>query len=218
MGQYTFGPAVDGIFVQQDPKQLLVQGKYDPNVRFMVGHTSNEGLGFTPTNVTSDTTYNSFVEGLLLGSDADADVLSDIESTVYPPVSNDTQYSSEFDRAALTSGDIIINCNAVELSRAYGNQTYAYLFAVAPGVHGQDFVYTYYSFNTSSNSTVGQVLQEYIVSFVTNGKPTTTVSGAPDIDFYGADSELVELDTDGITKKMDPSADHGCEWWLDLVS
>jgi carboxylesterase type B len=185
----------------------------------MVGHNSNEGLSFTPNNLTSDAAYNDLVAGYF--PTAGDDVLSYIESTLYPPVSNNTLYSSNYGRAVQTSGDVLINCNAVAISREYGNHTYAYLFAVTPGYHSQDFVYTYYSPNSfaMANSTVGYVLQEYIVNFVANGKPTTTVPGAPDMDFYGADSQLVRLDTSGITKATDPAAKDSCSWWgLNLVS
>lgn len=220
-GQYTFGPAVDGDFVTQDPKQLLSHGQFDAAVRIMTGHNSNEGLSFTPTNLTSDSEYNVFLRNYF--PSADTDVLSYIAGTLYPPVFNTSLYGTNRARAGLTLGDVIIDCNNVALSRAYGNQTYGYLFAVAPGYHSQDYSYTYYNAGSLSaagiNSTVAYALQDYIASFVTHGKPLTTIPGAPGMDFYGADATLVRLDTSGITETTDPAANERCQWWqLGLVS
>jgi len=47
-GQYTYGPVVDGSFVPLQPGQLLAQGRFDKDVRVMVGHNANEGALFTP--------------------------------------------------------------------------------------------------------------------------------------------------------------------------
>ncbi|KAJ9667826.1 hypothetical protein H2201_002012 [Coniosporium apollinis] len=220
-GQYTFGPAVDGDFITQDPKQLLSHGQFDAAVRIMTGHNSNEGLSFTPTNLTSDSEYNVFLRDFF--PSADADVLSYVASTLYPPVSNTSLYSTNRARAGLTLGDVIIDCNNVALSRAYGNQTYGYLFAVAPGYHSQDYSYTYYNAGSplaaGINSTVAYALQDYIASFVAHGKPLTTIPGAPDMDFYGADASLMRLDTSGITETTDPAANERCQWWqLGLMS
>lgn len=42
-GTFSYGPVVDGNFAPQLPGQLLAQGRFDKDVRVMVGHNSNEG-------------------------------------------------------------------------------------------------------------------------------------------------------------------------------
>lgn len=47
-GTFTYGPVVDGTFVPELPGKLLLEGRFDRNLRIMVGHNANEGLLFTP--------------------------------------------------------------------------------------------------------------------------------------------------------------------------
>ncbi|GME34433.1 Carboxylesterase [Neofusicoccum parvum] len=214
IGQYMFGPSVDGDFVTADPKQLLIHGQFNPNVSLMVGHTANEGYGFVPTNLTD---YNGFFTDYFPSTDAD--VLAYIEDTLYPPIYNTSFYNTTSSRASRTIADSTINCNARALAAAYANNSYAYNFAVAPAIHGSDYSYTWYGSVAVSNSTIADTLQDYVISFVTTGKPTTTVSSVPDMEVYGSAAVTVNFDTSGIIKTTDMAANERCAWWeLDLMA
>lgn len=41
-GGFAYGPVVDGDFTPALPGQLLARGKFDKNVKVMVGHNANE--------------------------------------------------------------------------------------------------------------------------------------------------------------------------------
>lgn len=208
LGQYIFGPSVDGDIVTADPKQLLIHGQFNRNVSLMVGHAANEGFGFVPTNLTD---YNAFLSDYF--PNTAADVLAHIEDTLYPPVYNTSFYNNTSARASRTVADSIINCNAGALAAAYANNSYAYNFAVAPAIHGSDYSYTWYGSVAVANATIADALQDYIISFITTGKPTTSVSGVPDMEVYGSEAVAVNFDTSGIIKTTDMAANERCAWW-----
>lgn len=203
LGQYIFGPSADGDLITADPKQLLIHGQFNRNVSLMVGHAANEGFGFVPTNLTD---YNAFLSDYF--PNTAADVLAHIEDTLYPPVYNTSFYNNTSARASRTVADSIINCNAGALAAAY-----AYNFAVAPAIHGSDYSYTWYGSVAVANSTIADALQDYIISFITTGKPTTSVSGVPDMEVYGLEAVAVNFDTSGIIKTTDMAANERCAWW-----
>lgn len=54
-------------------------------------------------------------------------------------------YTSITGRAALVMSETRVTYNTVYFNYASKNTTYAYLFAVTPGTHGQDVSYTFYN-------------------------------------------------------------------------
>jgi carboxylesterase type B len=46
-GDFTFGPVVDGLLVPDLPGKLLLDSKFDHNLRVMVAYNPNEGLVFS---------------------------------------------------------------------------------------------------------------------------------------------------------------------------
>ncbi|KAF4539595.1 Carboxylesterase [Lasiodiplodia theobromae] len=208
LGQYIYGPSVDGDLITADAKQLLIHGQFNPNVSLIVGHTESEGYGFVPTNLTD---YNAFLSGYF--PETAVDVRAYIEDTLYPPVYNTSFYNNTSARASRTVADSIINCNAGALASAYANNSYAYNFAVQPAIHGSDYSYTWYGSVAVANSTIADALQDYIISFITTGKPTTSVSGVPDMEVYGSEAVAINFDTSGIVKTTDIAANERCAWW-----
>ncbi|PVI01297.1 carboxylesterase family protein [Periconia macrospinosa] len=214
--QFTFGPAVDGDYVTQDPKQLLSHGQFDHSVRLLASHASNEGKDFGPPNVTSDADYNHFIRDFYPSADDKA--LEHIRTNLYPPVSNTSIYRNNSGRAALTISDSILDCNVATLSSAYGDRGYEYLFAIPPGVHTQDLPYTFYHQGSNAsavvaNSTVARAIQEYLISFAYGERPTTSLENAPDFNLYGASAAILSLDNNGIAQTKDPAANQRCDWW-----
>jgi acetylcholinesterase len=109
----------------------------------------------------------------------------------------------------------IFTCNTNYLSTAYGNQTYSYLFAVPPAIHGLDIGYTYFTGGaasvTVSNRTIAIALQEFITSFAENGKPAA--DGIRSFDMYGPNASVLRLNVTGIDQVRDSNANARCAWW-----
>ncbi|KAL1651391.1 hypothetical protein SLS58_000731 [Diplodia intermedia] len=225
----SFTPSIDGDFVTQDPKSLLRHGLYDKSVKWMVGHNTNESYTLTAA-VTSDAQVDAYIQAVL--PNTPTAVLEYLTTTLYPPVSNGTAaalYSTPFERLALMVGDATILCNAFALSSTAAsarNETYAYLFAVSPGYHGQDVPHTYYDPGSALssgdggfaatlpfNATVATVLQDYITSFAVTGVPASALDGLPSFVEYGEDANLVSLSGAGIGVQADPAANERCKWW-----
>lgn len=61
------------------------------------------------------------------------------------------------------------------------------------------------------NTTVAFALQDYISSFVVDGKPVG--AGYPDIPSYGSESSLVDLSGTDIVVAPDDIVAARCRWW-----
>ena len=103
-GQFTYGPAVDGLFAPAIPGKLLLQGSFDTSLKIMVGHNADEGLLFTSPAITNDTTLNQYI--LSAYPTIQPAVASYVENTLYPPNMTNgtlgtTGYSDETGRVDL---------------------------------------------------------------------------------------------------------------------
>lgn len=216
-GSYTYGPAVDGDFVPLQPSQLLAQGRFDKDVRVMVGHNTNEGTYFTPPNINS-------TDDIAVQLRANFPYIPDISlryltNTLYPAVFDGRYpYRTQYARASLIVAEGIFTCNTNFLSTAYGNKTYSYLFAVPPAFHGFDVVYTYYTGGQVSsiptgvtNRTVALALQDFITSFAIEGRPSA--EGVMEFRTYGPDARVLELNATAIAERRDTNANARCNWW-----
>ncbi|KAL1623549.1 hypothetical protein SLS56_008253 [Neofusicoccum ribis] len=219
-GSFTFGPSVDGNIVTQDPKYLLNHGQFDKSVTILVGHNTNEGLLFTPP-LYNDSDFVAYVQASY--TSAKPAVINYITDTLYPAVYDGSYgYKDVVGRASVVLAESSFTCNAFALDRAYKNETYAYLFGVFPGLHGQDVPYTYYNpdapsissyTGTATNQTVAFALQDYIISFAVSGIPDSPVDGLPGFPIYGEDAEVVSLNSSSISEAIDPAANARCKWW-----
>lgn len=218
-GQFTFGPMVDGVFVPALPGVLLKNGQFDQSLKIMVGHNSDEGDLFTPPYVTNETAFDAFLQTYQIPAASD-DVVEYVETVLYPPVFDGSYpYTTEFERMSLLIAESVITCNTQYLDLAFGNETYAYLFDIPPGLHGIDLPYTFYNGYTSTlddgaavNGTTAIAFQDYITAFVLTGNPNG--AGRPEFPIYGADSIVLDIDydLDGATQ-VDPVANSRCTWW-----
>lgn len=112
-----YGPTIDGTFVQEDPKVSLRVGKFDESVKLIISHNSNEGLVLVQAVHTSEE-YVTLVRNIL--TRANDTTINYVTNILYPPVFDGSMgYAHNYQRAAKTAGDIIINCNAASLSSAY---------------------------------------------------------------------------------------------------
>jgi carboxylesterase type B len=142
-----------------------------------------------------------------------------IVNTLYPPVFDGSLgYTNNFERGSLIVSEGVFTCNTNYLSRAYGNKTYSYLFAIPPAIHGQDVAYTYFQGGAAStsptgvtNTTIAIALQEFITSFAENGVPDAM--GVKQFNMYGPDATVLELNVTGIEDVRDSNANARCAWW-----
>lgn len=213
-GTFIYGPVVDGDFAPALPGQLLAQGRFDKSVRVMVGHNANEGAFFADPYVQNETAYEDYIRTDF--PSISEDVLAYMTQTLYPPVFDGTYgYTSHFERIALATAEGIFTCNTFYLDRAFGNKTYAYLFAVPPAFHSFDVAYTFYIGDGPSaflpNTTVAVALQDYITSFAKFGRPSA--KGMRMFNLYGPDAAILDLNQTSITQIMDPTANGRCDWW-----
>ena len=58
---------------------------------------------------------------------------------------------------------------------------------------------------------IAVALQEYITSFVTNGRPSGP--SLPMFPIYGNVTDIIDLNATSITEIMDPVANARCNWW-----
>jgi carboxylesterase type B len=213
-GTYTYGPVVDGLFAPQQPAQLLAQGRFDKSVRVMVGHNADEGAVFTSTSLTSDTALRAQLEQSYVNTPPS--FMDHVLKTLYPPVFDGSHgYTNNYQRGSLIVAESAFTCNTYYLSRAYGNETYSYLFAVPPAIHGQDVAYSYYNGEGASSSvanvTIALALQAFITSFTETGVPDA--AGVKQFNMYGPDANVLELNITGIEEIRDPNANARCAWW-----
>lgn len=213
-GGFTYGPVVDGLFVPLQPGRLLATGRFDKDVRIMVGHNANEGALFTPFYIPSDSALESQLEGSFVNIPKKS--IDYITKTLYPPVFDGTYgYTNQFQRGSLIVAEGVFTCNTEYLSRAYGNTTYSYLFAVPPAIHGQDIPYTYFPGGAATsqvaNVTIAVALQDFIASFAETGVPDA--EGVKQFNMYGDDASVLELGITGIDEIRDSNANARCAWW-----
>ena len=215
-GQFTYGPVVDGLFAPALPGKLLLTGQYDKSLNLLVGHNSNEGLLFTDPRITNTAGFLQVLSTNFPNLPHSSETY--ITETLYPPIFDGSKgYTNEVGRVSLAIAESTFSCNTNYLARAYKNNTHNYLFSVPPGIHGEDVPYTF--FNGAPGAAAASViapktataLQEYITSFVINGRPSGPQ--LPDFPVYGSGAEVQDLNATSVMEIKDPAANERCLWW-----
>jgi carboxylesterase type B len=218
-GEFVYGPEVDGTFLPEYVGKLLASGQFDHSVEVMVAHNSNEGPLFTDPHIIDNASFDAFVATLF--PSGNKTLIGYVTNVLYPPVFDGSHpYSNNIERAVLLNSEMLVLCNTFYLDTALSNTTFDYLFAAPPGTHGADLPYTFYSgpfdssYDTAElNATVASILQDYILSFVKTGSPSTAVAGLGGFARYGASAQTMRLGIDGIGMTTDPAANQRCRWW-----
>ncbi|KAI9824842.1 MAG: hypothetical protein M1819_000794 [Sarea resinae] len=212
---FVYGPSIDGTLIQDSVGKLLLEGKFNSDLKLMIGHNENEGTLFTPNNITTDADVAWFANTLF--PTAKSDIISYILDTLYPATYDGTYpWTTPQERAKLLVEESDFSCATNAFARAFDNETYNYMFSVSPGIHGIDLLWTFYDGPglTSlivKNGTVATDLQSYITAFASNGNPNSDL--APQFNAYGSDSMLQNLNVTGIGPLADPTANNRCQWW-----
>lgn len=218
-GAFTYGPAVDGLFVPKLPGELLLHGQFDKSLKVMVGHNLNEGLSFSSPFIQNETGFSTYIRTTLPA--ATAATINYITQTLYPPVFNGSYgYTNQLQRTALLVSEFSFTCNTRYLDTAFDLKTYSYYFTVPPGLHGEDISYTFFNGDVTTlddgspvNATVANALQAYITEFAQTGNPNE--AGVPFFPIYGTNSstQVLSSGSDFGTQIKDTTANGRCTYW-----
>ncbi|KIL84943.1 carboxylesterase type b [Fusarium avenaceum] len=212
-GTFVFGPTIDGDLVRDDPRSLLVTGRFDKSVEVFMGHTPNEGLGFSPPAVTDA----EYVQGLQdLFPHAIPRVIDHIADTLYPPIFNSSLYSDNVRRMGLTVTEAVFTCAVPALGRGLAranSSAYGYVLEDGFGLHGSEGAFAYYDGNDTVNRTLAYTLQDYLTTFAAHGLPKSEIDELERLVPYGENGNIVRMSSAGIDQERDPAANARCEWW-----
>ncbi|KAH6716393.1 Alpha/Beta hydrolase protein [Leptodontidium sp. MPI-SDFR-AT-0119] len=214
---FTYGPAVDGVFVPKLPGELLAAGLFDKSINVMAGHNSNEGLLFASPFVQDNDAFRSFVKTMV--PTISANQLDYITTILYPPIFNGSySYTSQIDRTALFISEFFFTCNTRFVGLAYEGKSWSYYFNIPPGFHASDISYTFFTGDTSTgtNATVAKTLQAYLTSFTSTRNPNR--ADVPFFPTYGANASTQVIGTSGLGTQLPDSVGTGlaaqrCAYW-----
>lgn len=218
-GTFQFGPAPDGSYVPDLPEKLLASGQYHQGVKVVVAHNTYEAQKYTDPAATNSSAFDTYMD--LYFPEANASVLEELSTSLYPAVYNDTSlpWTTPFDRLLTAISEFTFTCHAYFIGEALGTtvgaDAYSYLFSVPPGIHTLDVYYSYYVNSTWSstvtNVTTAQYLQRYLTTFAAEGDPNH--SGLPDFPVYGSSHTDLNLNETFVNTLTDPAANARCDWW-----
>jgi cholinesterase len=213
---YITDPGIDGSFVPQLPGQLLLHGGYDQSLRVMAGHQVNEGFALTTPFLPND---EAFKENIILVSfnDASNDTIDLLMNTYYPaPADGQYDLLGQIARGRDLVTEALFTCNANYITRAFGANSYSYVFSVPPSIHAQDLPYTFFNGpappvgGSVENATLALIMQDYFTNFAITGDPN-----GPELpyfpDYSGGMSQNLNLTF--IDQIPDYLANERCLWW-----
>jgi len=205
-------PVVDGDFVPALPGKLLLQGNYDKSLKVMAGHNIDEGIEFMDPFAQDEERFEADMR-IYFPTITDT-AIQYISKTLYPPVFDGSiGYTTPTVRMDLLITEAFFTCSTNILARAYGDQTYNYIFTVPPSLHGDDIAYTYYNGPSASvkNDTLAVIMQEYFTNFAISGNPNGP--DLPHFQTYGTGNVVQNLGLDTIGPVPDNAANPRCLWW-----
>ncbi|KAJ5350822.1 hypothetical protein N7541_008549 [Penicillium brevicompactum] len=218
-GSFAYGEVVDGSYVPDTPAKLLLEGRFDHDVKLMIARVEDEGLLFTGPDSNDTHILEKAVRDFVQVSDETAKHITDV---LYPPIYDGSYgYTDPVQRWALFVGDWSLNCNGDYLRRAYDNQTYSYQFNIPPALHAEDIPYTFY-YNGSTlgsiffnrpvaNITVALAIQDWITSFTLYGEPKSKLT--PDFPEQGSEALLMDVRLDSFGLIRDRIDGPRCQFW-----
>ncbi|KAL8825079.1 MAG: hypothetical protein Q9191_004629 [Dirinaria sp. TL-2023a] len=210
----VFAPSVDGAFVPDLPGRLYSEGRYIKSLNVLSAHVANEvPKPLSDPTATTDSDYDNFIKQKF--PSASPAVQSYIINQLYPPIYNGSQpYKTPLERITLTIGDLIINCNAYALQRAYKTRgIHSYIFSIPPAVHAQDLAYTFYPDNEKQTIVpIALDIQQYLVQFIRTGNPNR--DGLAPFPAYGNQKAVLNFTTEGVEAAVETAANSRCDYWL----
>ena len=146
-GLFKFGPTVDYGYVPRLPGQLLLNNTYHKGIPMILGHTSLDGLLFTPPWIRDDEALANYMGGLYpYTPDSVMDIMKK-DSYYSIPDKEKTPEITKINAVSDLLDDIAVSCNNHYLTNAVvTNDTatpiWRYLFSARPAIHGSDLFFT----------------------------------------------------------------------------
>jgi len=210
------GPAVDGPYVPDLPNRLLA-GR-DLNAVALVGHNSHEGNLFVDPSIVTDAAFDAYISNKLFSLYSPASQ-EHIIKTLYPArYDGSNGYKTVKERLGLLISEAFIGCNAFGLASAaaHGNGSFGYVFAVSPGLHGQDIAYSFFTPGKESphveNVTVAMEIQRYLTRFAIMGNVKGADGDSP-IPDYKQGEMILNISSEGSSLVRDDMMNMRCQWW-----
>ncbi|KAF7918536.1 uncharacterized protein EAE98_009779 [Botrytis deweyae] len=168
-GSFLYNPTAWGDFAPESPAKLLKNGEFLHDVQLILSHVFNEGGQFAKSFEDQGTTVPGFLD------------------LAFPNVTKDEKewiletYHSGYNDAedvAMIIGDATFRCHVTYTSDAKSDQVWRQRWnTVHSRSHGGDLLYLFYQpFVPVASIRAARILQDYVVTFVTSGNPTTTVT------------------------------------------
>ena len=146
-GLFKFGPKVDDGYVPRLPGQLLLNNTYHKGIPMILGHTSLDGLLFTPPWIRSDQALRDYMLDLYPATpDTVLDTMK--KYTYYGiPDKKETLEITKINAVSDLLDDIAVSCNNHYLTSAVVKNDsttpiWRYLFSARPAIHGSDVPFT----------------------------------------------------------------------------
>lgn len=128
-GIFTFGPSIDGQIVPELPREALLRGHFDENLKVMVGQTKDGGTLFANPFITDDAAFAKYVRSAF--PSATQETIDYITQALYPPVfDGSNSYTTQFERTSLLGAEVYFTCNTRFLDLALNNETYCTLLSI----------------------------------------------------------------------------------------
>ncbi|KAJ5225998.1 carboxylesterase [Penicillium chermesinum] len=202
-GQWPFVPVTDGKFVRERPSAQLSTGLVNGN-RALIGNNANEGVLFTPQNVTTEEDFIDFAKYLMpwLNDHHIQQILAEYALPVSVPTAGfatnglndnaDADFVSPYgvgqqQRANNLYAETTFVCPAYWIADAFGlksQKSYKYQFSLVNSCHGDDLrIYFGPTSASSVPATMSRAFQDsfrsFFDSFIAHGTPTNTTSYSP---------------------------------------
>lgn len=139
-GLFNFGPTIDHVYITDLPSTILRDSDYYNKIPILLGHTSLDGLLFTPPWIRDNAALGGYIQRLYPNlTSASLDKIKELYPITGPSEKEKiTQVSDLLD-------DIAIQCNNYYLTEAFvkSKNVYRYIFNAPPlAIHGADVRYT----------------------------------------------------------------------------
>lgn len=215
-GTFAYGNVPDDAFAPDLPTRMLAQGSYFDDIEVLVGHNANEGLSLANPafqDTTGGETETLFEELIKEHFPAVSSQTVDyITQTLYPPNYDGSRgYTDPVRRVAQYIGDAILTNTANAVSQAYGNNSFAYEYAIGAGLHAADVPYTFYNGPSSSVAAEDKAmdLQDILTSFARTGVPTAKHVAV----FPTYETGVLRIGDEGYSIVADSTANDRNSWW-----
>ena len=144
-GLFRFGPKVDHSYVPRLPGQLLLNNTFHKGIPMILGHTSLDGLLFTPPWIRNDDSLADYIRDLY--PDITDSVLETMKKDTYYGIPEGTKEISKITAVSDLLDDVAVSCNNHYLTNAMlkndsATPVWRYLFGAKPAVHGSDVFFT----------------------------------------------------------------------------